>query len=100
MQVVHQNHFYRLKNNISHLGTKPQLLLILLLTGHTRFSLDGIKFYRQYENYAVIPALSSPVKDFIVPQQTLSPSKSLDSLCTAYGLDINPRVYTLFLYDE
>ena len=91
MQVVHQNHFYRLKNNISHLGTKPQLLLILLLTGHTRFSLDGIKFYRQYENYAVIPALSSPVKDFIVPQQTLSPSKSLDSLCTAYGLDINNR---------
>lgn len=91
MQVVHQNHFYRLKNNISHLGTKPQLLLILLLTGHTKFSLDGIKFYKQYEDYAVIPTISSPITDFVVPVQTLSASKSLDAQCISYGLGINYR---------
>src|SRR5690606_19666066 len=71
--------------------TKPQLLLILLLTGHTRFSLDGTKFYRQYENYAVIPTISSPIRDFLVPTQTLSSAKSLDLLCSSHGLDINNR---------
>jgi len=91
MQVVHKNHFYRLKNNINHLGTKPQLLLMLLLTGHTRFSIDGNKFYRQYENFSVIPSISSPISNFIVPIQTESASKSLDRLCTAYSLDINHR---------
>ena len=90
-EVIHVDHFYRLKNNISSLETKPQLLLILLLTGHTRFSLDGVKFYKQYENYAVIPTISSPINDFVVPIQTLSASKTLDLLCISYGLDINHR---------
>lgn len=90
-KIHHQNHFYKIKSNTQGLSIRPQLILIIFLTGHIRFSLDDIKYYKQTLDYSIIPVNSTPIVDFVIPEQAVSVSKSIDALCLRYSLNLNHR---------